>query len=238
MRPPPARPQGPRIVIALPCHNEGPYLAPVLQAARPHGICVVVDDGSTDDTQAVAESLGAEVFAHGFNRGYGAAVASCLQVGRERGADVLVMLDGDGQHDPAEIPGIIAPILAGEADLVVGSRFAGIESEAPPYRRFGIGVITWLYNLGGAQRLKDAQCGFRAFGPRALAAIRPSDPGMGASVEMLIAARRAGLRMAEVPISCRYHPGGSSIHPVRHGVGVAWKVIVHRARLGDVGGGR
>lgn len=221
----------PRILVAIPCHDEAPWLGGVVAAALPHADEVwVVDDGSRDDTPRIAEAAGARLLRHEVNRGYGAAIASCFALARQRGASVLVTLDGDGQHDPREIPDVVAPLAAGAAELVIGSRFLGRPANVPRYRRFGIDVITALYNLGHRPWITDAQCGFRAYGRRAIEALAPADPGMGASVELLIHARGRGLRAAEVAVSCAYHPGGSSMGPVRHGVGVALKVVEHRIR--------
>ena len=218
------------ILVAIPSHNEAAYVGPVVEACLPRVDEVwVVDDGSTDETRSIAAAAGAQIFSRGVNGGYGAAIASCFEVARMRGARALVTIDGDGQHNPDELPDVLEPVLSGRADVSVGSRFLGRPTNVPAYRRFGIDVITGLYNLGHSP-ITDAQCGFRAYGPRAIQAAQPRDPGMGASVETLILARGSGLQIIEVAVSCRYHAGGSSIHPVRHGLGVAMKVVEHRLR--------
>lgn len=143
-------------------------------------------------------------------------------------ADVLVTLDGDGQHNPDEIPDVIAPILAGEADLVIGSRFMGRHNNVAPYRRFGIGVITFLYNVGARTRVTDGQSCFRAYNRRALETLHITEPGFGFSVETLVQARTAGLRIREASISCVYHDESHSMNPVLHGLEVAFMVVKHR----------
>jgi glycosyltransferase involved in cell wall biosynthesis len=145
-------------------------------------------------------------------------------------ADVVVTLDGDGQHNPDEIPEVVSPVLSGEADLVIGSRFMGRYNNVAAYRRFGINVITFLYNMGSSAKITDGQSCFRAYGRRALEVLNITEDGFGFSVETLIQARRAGLRIREVPISCVYHEESHSLNPVIHGVGVAWKVVEHRLR--------
>ena len=105
----------PLIVAAIPCYNEANFIGDVVRRALTHvDRVVVVDDGSTDGTAEAARAAGAEVRRHETNRGPGAAARTCLQAGRELGADVLVTLDGDGQHDPDEIPAVVAPVLAGD----------------------------------------------------------------------------------------------------------------------------
>ncbi|HEY76496.1 MAG TPA: glycosyltransferase [Thermoflexia bacterium] len=227
------RPRGrrPVVVAAIPCYNEARFIGDVVRRAREHvDAVVVVDDGSTDGTAEAARAAGAQVVRHEANRGPGAAARTCLEVGREMRADVVVTLDGDGQHNPDEIPEVVSPVLSGEADLVIGSRFMGRYNNVAAYRRFGINVITFLYNMGSSAKITDGQSCFRAYGRRALEVLNITEDGFGFSVETLIQARRAGLRIREVPISCVYHEESHSLNPVIHGVGVAWKVVEHRLR--------
>ncbi len=226
-----SKPSNPgRVVAAIPCYNEARFIGDVVRQTAPHvDVVIVVDDGSTDETTKVAQVAGARTVRLPTNMGPGAAAQSCLRAAREAHADVLVTLDGDGQHDPAEIPTVIGPILSGEADLVIGSRFMGGYNNVAPYRRFGIGVITLLYNLGARVQISDAQSCFRAYNRRALDTLRITEPGFGFSVETLVQARTAGLRIREVSISCRYHPESHSMNPVLHGLDVVLRVIKHRA---------
>lgn len=218
------------VIAAIPCYNTQDFIGDVVtRAARQVERVVVIDDGCRDKTAEIARRAGAEVVSHGVNKGYGEAIKSCLEAGRKAGADILVTLDGDGQHRPEEINALIAPIASGEADVVIGSRLSGASGNMPAYRRFGIKVITLLFNLGSKTRLEDAQSGFRAYSSRALKAISATCRGMDASVEIIIQARKAGLRIREVPVSCRYHANSSTKNPVVHGLGVAFSVV--RLRL-------
>jgi glycosyltransferase involved in cell wall biosynthesis len=234
----------PIVVAAIPCYNEASYIGDVVRRAAAHvDAVVVVDDGSSDGTAEAARAAGAQVRRHDANRGPGAAARTCLEVGREMGADVLVTLDGDGQHDPDEIPAVVGPLLdgvpgaPGRPDIVIGSRFLGGYTNVARYRKFGIDVITFLYNVGAREKITDAQSCFRAYSRRALDTLSIHEDGFGFSVETLVQARKAGLRIEEVSISCIYHDESHSMNPVLHGVGVALMVVKHRA-LAAVGAGR
>lgn len=221
----------PKVVAAIPCLDEERFIGAVVQQTKPWVSQVyVVDDGSSDQTAQVAESAGALVMRHLKNLGPGSATRTCLDLARKADADILVTLDGDGQHDPREIGIMLSPLLNEEADLVIGSRFLGTSLEMPNYRRFGIKVITWLCNVGASKKLTDAQSCFRAYGRRALSELSVTDTGFGFSVETLAFARHAGLRIVDAPISCAYHDESSSLNPVRHGLTVALAVLKHRLR--------
>jgi O-antigen/teichoic acid export membrane protein len=225
--------ENPKILVAIPCYNEADFIASVVEETLQYSDqVVVVDDGSTDGTAEVARSAGALVVRHSTNLGPGAAARTCLQVGHAVGAQILVTLDGDGQHNPEEIPEVIAPVQRGEADLVIGSRFLGKDNNVARYRKFGIDVITFLYNFGGKQRITDAQSCFRAYGKKSLDVLRIRENGFGFSVETLVQARRVVLRIREASISCLYHEQSHSANPVLHGVGVALMVVKHRMKPG------
>ena len=219
-----------RIVAAIPAYNEGPTIGSVVLKARQFASeVVVIDDGSTDDTANTAALAGAHVIRHPTNRGYGAAIKACLDHARESGADILVILDGDGQHRAELIPLVAAPVVKGEADVSIGSRFLNPQtSEAVPgYRKFGIGLITKLTNLGTHhnRKVRDAQSGFRAYSRAAIEAVDPLETNMGASTEILWEADRKGLRIVEVPIVIDYHASLSVGGPVQHGLSVIGSMI-------------
>jgi len=220
----------PFVIAAIPAFNEEKNIAKVVLLARKYVDRVVVcDDGSTDMTAEIAEGLGADVIRHDRNMGYGAAIRSLLYKARELGADVMVTLDGDGQHNPDQIPSLLHPILKGEADVVVGSRFMGKGDETSGYRAAGVRAITGLTDRVSGLGLSDAQCGFRAYSRRALEAITPSEMGMGVSTEILIKAADLGLRVVEVPVSVRY--GGleraSTHNPLYHFLDVVASTVKH-----------
>ena len=220
----------PKVIAAIPCFNTGGSIGKVVSKAAKHvDLVIVIDDGSSDNTSEKARASGAQVISHEVNKGYGEAIKSCFKAGWANGADILVTLDADGQHNPDEIPSLTAPILNKEADIVIGSRFLSDQTDMPRYRRFGIKVITLLVNFGSKVKVRDAQSGFRAYSRRVLNAISPSETGMSVSVETLIRARAAGFGIKEVATSCHYHPQSSTKNPVVHGLEVALSVV--RIRL-------
>ena len=220
----------PRILAAIPCHNTETFIADLVTKAKKYvDQVIVIDDGSSDNTVRAARAAGALTVNHATNRGYGEAIKSCLEAARANDADVLVILDGDGQHNPGEIPRLLAPILRGEADLTIGSRFLTNEVNVPRYRRFGIGVITFLWNFGSKVKVSDAQSGFRAYSKKIFETFPLSEKGMSISIETLDRARRKGAIIKEVPISCLYVPSTLNLKAIRHGLSVALSVV--RIRL-------
>ena len=216
----------PKIIAAIPCFNEERCIGSVvLKTKKFVSSVVVIDDGSTDATSEVAAEAGALVYRHGQNRGYGAAIQSALAKGRELGADVLVIIDGDGQQDPKDIPKVVKPILDGEADVVIGSRFLGQGKKPPFYRRVGQRVLTAVTNVGSGQRVSDSQSGFRAYSAKALKELDLAENGMSVSSEMQFAINKAGLKVAEVPIDVSYFDKAKR-NPVGHGISVLSRVLV------------
>ncbi|MCP8309748.1 MAG: glycosyltransferase family 2 protein, partial [archaeon] len=207
------------MVACIPAYNEESNIAKVVISAQRHVDKVVVcNDGSIDMTAEIAMKLGATVLEHEKNMGYGAALRTIF---KEQSSDVIVTLDADGQHDPNEIPRIVEPIIKGEADVVVGSRFLG-KSKMPKYRKLGVGMITKLSNLN----ITDAQSGFRAYSRKALEKIMPTEMGMGVSAEILIKATEQGFRIKEVPINIRYDvEKPSHQNPFTHGLEVLLSMI-------------
>lgn len=216
----------PKIVAAIPCFNEERCIGSVaLKAKKFVDEVIVIDDGSTDATAEVAAQAGAAVYQHSQNRGYGAAIRSALTKGRQLRADVLVVLDGDGQHDPKDIPGLVKPVLDREADIVVGSRYLGKGKKPPFYRRIGQRALTAATNLGSGQGLSDSQSGFRAYSSTALKALNLTENGMSASSEMQFAIDKSGLRVAEVPVDVSYVDKAKR-SPVGHGISVLSRILV------------
>jgi glycosyltransferase involved in cell wall biosynthesis len=220
----------PRIVVGIPAFNEEKTIAKVVLLSQKYADKVVVcDDGGTDLTGQIARELGADVVTHEKNLGYGAAIQTLFSRARELDADILVTLDGDGQHDPNDIPNVIEPIKNDEADIAVGSRFSGkhLTSIMPWYRRAGIKFISRLVDNSTRQGVGDAQSGFRAYDVNCLDKLVVAENGMGASVEILMSARKNGFRILEVPATCYYGADlRKHVHnPVKHGVSVVMSIV-------------
>lgn len=225
---------GRRIIVAIPCLNEERNIGSlVIQARRWASEVVVVDDGSTDETALIAEEAGATVIRHAENQGKGAALNSAFGVALGRDADVLVVMDGDGQHRAEGIPNVAAPVLKGEADIVVGSRHLQ-EGGIPRVRRVGQTMVTAATNLGSGVNVTDSQSGFRAFSRKALESMTFSSRGFAVESEMQFLALDRGLVVVEVPIEAVYvDPPKRNVF--RHGLvvidGVMRLVGMHRPLL-------
>jgi glycosyltransferase involved in cell wall biosynthesis len=194
----------PLVIACIPAYNEEKTIAKVvLQVKKYVDKVLVCDDGSTDITSEIAESLGVIVVRHERNLGKGAALRSSFNAGQKIGADVLVTLDGDDQHDPEEIPKLVEPILRGEADVVIGCRFPFNDS-ITARRRWGNRVLNFFTNLSAGGAARDTQSGFRAYSRMALNVIDVTEDGLGADSQIFIDAKEKDLKIVEVPVSTRY----------------------------------
>jgi len=212
------------IVAAIPAFNEDATIARVVIGSGRHVDKVLVcDDGSSDMTGEIAERLGAEVVRHERNLGKGAAVRSLFDFAKRLGADVVVTIDADGQHDPDEIPKLIEPILSGKADIVIGSRSLK-GSEMPRYRRIGRAALDKATVAAGHVKIADTQSGFRAYSKDALESLKVTEFGIGVDSEILMKA--GGFMLAEVPVSCKYKGlKGSTYNPVDHALSVLGTIV-------------
>ena len=203
-----------RRIAIVPAYNEEGNLGRLLGELRlldPALEVVVVSDGSTDRTAEVAAAAGAHVVRLPFNLGIGGAVQTGFRFAWEGGYDLAVRLDGDGQHDPAQLRAVVAPVVAGEADLAIGSRFlvaGGYRSSAA--RRAGIRVLARVVSWIAHQRLTDTTSGFQALNRRAVRLFAADLPRDYPEVEGLVMALRHGLRVREVPVTMRERAHGRS----------------------------
>ncbi len=203
-----------RVAAIVPAFNEARNLPPLAErfraCATPCDVCVV-DDGSTDETARVAAGLGWSVLRLPVNLGIGGAVQAGYLWARDRGYDVAVQIDGDGQHDPGALDDLLAPIADGSADLVVGSRFlstGGFRSTA--VRRAGIRYLSRFLRLRCGARVTDPTSGLRAASRDAIALFARYYPSDYPEPEAVALACRAGLRIAEVPVQMRERAHGRS----------------------------
>ena len=205
-----------RIVAVVPAFDEEGAIASVVDEIRafdPAIDVVVVDDGSSDATTASATEAGAAVVRLPFNLGIGAAVQTGFRYALEQDYDVAVRLDGDGQHDPSELPKLLAPLARDEADVVTGSRFRDDDGEgyrAPFARRLGISWFARLVSLLSGQRVTDTTSGFQALNRRGIALFASDYPSDYPEVEATVLLLKHRLRLVEVPVRMREREHGSS----------------------------
>jgi len=208
-------------IVCIPAYNEEIKINDVVKKSLPHADKVIVcDDGSTDDTAALAKKAGAVVISHEKNQGYGAAISTLFDYCRKNNVEIMVTLDGDGQHNPDQIPDLINVILKHKVDVVIGSRSLKDDKNLPSYRKTGIKIITSTINSATNLKVTDSQSGFRAYSKEAIDLIHPTESGMAVSTEILVKISNNGLSMAEVPITVSYIGDTSTEHPVTHGTHV------------------
>lgn len=197
--------RAPNVVVIIPAFNEERFIGSVVLKARRHAqTVVVVDDGSHDATADIAETAGALVVRHTINQGKGVALNTGFQKARELMPDVVVTLDADGQHVPGEIHAVMQPVVDGQADLVVGSRYLDHVSDVPVHRVLGHRVFNFISNGVSGIPVSDSQSGFRAFSPLALQVLSFKSSSFSVESEMQLLAREHKLRVSEVPITIHY----------------------------------
>ena len=205
-----------RSIAIVPALNEEQAISRVITEIRAYDAqleIVVVDDGSSDRTGEVARAAGARVLRLPFNLGIGGAVQTGFRYARENGFELAVRVDGDGQHDPAQLAAVVEPVLRGDADIVVGSRYlspggVGFRSSAP--RRLGIRILARVVSLLTRQRITDPTSGFQALNRKAIALFAADYPHDYPEVEALVLLLRHRLRLREVPIAMRPRAAGRS----------------------------
>jgi len=223
-----------KTLVAIPCFNEALVIGSVvLTAQRYVDDVLVVDDGSSDETSTVAQGAGAKIVRHKVNRGYGGALRTCFEYAKNNDYDVMVTLDGDGQHDSAYIPHLLNQMRVTGADVVIGSRFLEKNRTMPLYRLFGMKILDGITRLTGKVETSDSQSGYRAYGRNAIEAVVISDDAMGAGSEILTQIAEHHLKIEEVPIRARYDlENTSSQNPITHGIDVldslVWRVAGKR----------
>ena len=201
-------------IAIVPALNEERSIAGVIaeiRAADPEFDVIVIDDGSTDRTSAIAAESGAHVITLPFNLGIGGAVQTGYQYARDHDFDLAVQVDGDGQHDPAEIGKLLEPIFDGRADMVVGTRFAeGGGYRGTRLRRIGIHLFAAIVSLMVRARVTDTTSGFRAVNRKAIRLFAADYPHDYPEVEATVLLARHRLKMVEVPVQMRVRETGNS----------------------------
>jgi glycosyltransferase involved in cell wall biosynthesis len=221
-------------VVVVPCYNEEKHIGGVVQGISKYvKLVFVADDNSSDGTIVVARQAGALAVSSSHKRGFGRNMLfGFKQVIKLYSPEIIITVDGDGQHNPDEINEVMQPILDGDADIVIGSRFIK-KYTGPKYRKLGIDIITYIYNVGHKEKITDAQSCYRAYRREVIEALDIRDGGFGFSTEILIKARKKGFRIKEVPVDCIYHEdlkSNSTMNPIKQGLLVSmatlkWRVI-------------
>ena len=219
-----------RLVAVIPALNESASIKAVVQGARKYvDEVIVVDDGSSDDTGSIARQAGAVVVRHIINRGQGAAEQTGTDLAIRRGADIIIHLDADGQHDPNDIPKLIAPLQSRMADIVLGSRFLGQAVNIPIFRKILLKAGAFFIFTFTGLRLSDSQNGFRAMTRSTAKLINITQDGMAHATEIIDQISEQDLRYQEVPVTVRYTPysigrGQSNSNAVK----IVWRLIIEK----------
>jgi len=218
-----------KILIIIPAYNESARIAEVVRRVRgmyPDYDVAVVNDGSRDDTAQISREAGALVISHPFNLGYGVAIQTGYKYALAKGYDYAVQMDGDGQHDPAYISQLLVPVVAGDTDFALGSRFLGTESYEPSLaRRFGMGFFRRLVSALVRSRITDSTSGYQAFNRKVISyfttEVFPCDYP---DADMLLTLHRAGFRIMEVPVKMYASATGKSMH-------TGWKPLYYMFKM-------
>ncbi len=201
-------------LAVIPAYNESEHITQVVESARRFVPVLVVDDGSADDTVALAEAAGAEVVRQVPNQGKGAALRAGFRWALDLGYEAVITLDGDGQHDPVEIQKFVDAYLARPADLIIGKRNF---HEMPLVRRLANTTGGWLFAWAVGQPIPDNQSGYRLLGRRLMTALlSSSERGFEFEVEMIASCLKKGYDLQWVPIRTIYAGEKSHIHPLAH----------------------
>ena len=234
----------PKVIVVMPAYNAAKTLK-ITYEAIPHKVAdqiILVDDGSTDKTLDIARQLQLTVFVHTRNFGYGANQKTCYAEALKEEADIVVMLHPDYQYDPSLLPEIIAPIKAGDADIVLGSRFLGgntLEQGMPWWKFIGNRFLTGLENWTLGLKLAEYHTGYRAYSRRALEQIPFSfnSDNFVFDQEILVQATHLGFRIKEVPVPTKYFPAASSasfVDSVIYGLSILFllgRFLLHKISL-------
>ena len=218
------------VLVCIPAYNAESTISEAVKRCQKFAdLVLVINDGSSDNTEKVARKAGADIITHRKNRGYGGAIKTALEEGLKRNARVTITFDADLQHNAKDIPKIIEPILSNESDIVIGSRFLEKNTGVKTYRKFGIRFITSLVRLFSGNNIRDAESGFRGYSIDSLKQLIPmlETEGMGMSAEILLKASVSKLKIVEVPRKEMYPENvqTSSQNPLKHGLSVILTII-------------
>jgi glycosyltransferase involved in cell wall biosynthesis len=219
-----------RVLVVIPAKDEQESLPRTLAEVRaraPAVAILVVDDGSRDATADVARRAGVPVVRHPINLGVGAALQTGFRFAAERGYDIVVQIDADGQHDPAYLEAVVAPVRAGTCDVCIGSRYVARTSyRTPLVRRLGMRLFEAVVKLALGRRIADTTSGFRAYGRDVIAVCQHEFPRDFPDAPLLIDLVRRGFRLEEVPVEMRERQAGKSFYTFSKSIYYPYKNLV------------
>jgi len=219
-----------KICVVIPAFKEAARIGAVVRAVRAQALdVVVVDDGSPDATAAEAATAGAQVLRHADNRGKGAAIGTAFQFARERDYTIVITMDGDGQHDPADLPALLSAQQQTDAAVVVGNRMAA-SAAMPLVRRWTNRGMSCLLSCCMGQLVPDTQCGFRLYRVAVLPCQSLHSARYAAESEMLLELAQRGVRITSVPVRTIYSDEKSKINPVIDTVRFFGMMLRHAVR--------
>ena len=227
-----------RTLAVIPCYNEEVAIGSIILKAKRHvNEVLVVDDGSIDDTSKIAKDAGATVISHRYNKGKSAAIKTGFKYALEEDFDYVITIDGDGQHNPTEIPVVLENVVNNGHDISIGFR-SGTSTEMPIWRRAGKRILDYATGFGNGGFVTDSQCGFRAFNKKAVKGItsRLNGDAFSTESEQLIKAHELGLNVVNTHVSCKYkNLDTSTKNPASHAFSVlryvVWLVAERRPLL-------
>ncbi|MGN0975971.1 MAG: glycosyltransferase family 2 protein [Gemmiger sp.] len=236
----------PRVLVLIPCYNEEFNIVRVVERLKttcPTVDYLVINDCSTDSSEALLKANGYNYLSLPVNLGIGGGVQCGYRYSRENGYDITVQMDGDGQHDPAYLDKVIAPVASGELDMCIGSRFITREGFQTSFmRRVGIRFLSWLIRLLCGQRVADVTSGFRATNSRMTAYFADHYASDYPEPEAILAATLAGYRVGEAPVvMCERQGGVSSISSFKSAyymIKVSLSLIIDRLAIRPSKGGK
>ena len=223
-----------KVIVVAPALNEEKTICWVIFECEKYADAVIIiDDGSTDSTAEIAKKCGAIVIQHNTNLGKGAALRTGFNEALKRKADIIVTIDTDGQHDPSEISKLIKPIVDGEADVTIGSRF--IEQtdnmDMPSYRKIGNKILNFFTSFNRSRirdNVTDTQSGFRAYSSKVLGNLEIKSDNIGVDSQVLMELAKKNIGIVEVPISCQYEGlDTSTLNPIRHTLSVITSILIY-----------
>jgi glycosyltransferase involved in cell wall biosynthesis len=213
------------VCVVIPAYNEARFIGSVVLSLKRRPVeILVVDDGSRDDTAEIARAAGADVLQLEANQGKGAALNAGLERVRAASPDAIVIIDADGQHLPDELDRVLRPILEGQADIVIGSRYLEGTSNTPTHRRFGHKVMNFFTSVFSGVKASDSQSGYRAFSPKAYRLFTFTSNDFSVESEMQFLASQHGLKIVDVPVTIQYLDQDKR-SPWRQGASVLYGIL-------------